>query len=482
MTPPVSNQNQPSVHGLNNAPQLSDNAPAASIQSVMPLGKSLQTLNSLLGAINSNNQSLSRITAKRPAVVSNSTGSRKKLSARSPAASLVSTTKGVNSAPGLFEVIDSQLASLEQTERKAQVVFPVDVNDYLKNELDTIFSKDNAEDNHRGFFTKKNHNGDAEFIFCGDGIPSTATVGNVGNVGPAATSGHSRSLEEVKLHLLLEKQFEIAQRNDGLSTPPIAAMPAPATNKTNSPTRLTKLDSSLLLIQKKRARDAVEKIAFASYGEKLVETEVTEENLLTSAQEEAVLVAKENQPTVASPRPAKTPAELKKLEARGESNRRHQDAELTRLNATPAWAKWRSDNQVELVKNSPKGTNNCLLLALLQHASGRYGPEAHEEQLAISKRIREKMVREKRSDLPVSEFLPAFDRGVKWAVEQINAIYGRDLRVVVFNLSSEPGEDGTEKVLPLITDDWKKGSEPVAIYCTHNHFEALITSEKPVTS
>lgn len=140
-----------------------------------------------------------------------------------------------------------------------------------------------------------------------------------------------------------------------------------------------------------------------------------------------------------------------------------------------AWREWLKKEGIVRIENSKSG-NNCLLMSLLQHASGNYDATAMEEHRTTAQKLRADMLAKEFGGIEANNYLLPESDGVKWAIKQINLLYGRNLRLVTVQLA---GDHNTKNgFTPVIAHDADCGTEPVAVFAAGDHFEALIATKR----
>jgi hypothetical protein len=128
----------------------------------------------------------------------------------------------------------------------------------------------------------------------------------------------------------------------------------------------------------------------------------------------------------------------------------------------PATRAWLEQRGILVVENTTRG-NNCLISALLQHATGDYGKDKHVAEAAdLRRRIVEKFDSVQEGDMLYGDNV-VFQTLLGW----INEAKGRNMNVVFVR----PQAGAVPFVLPVTG---KEGDEMVAILQGPNHFEALI--------
>ena len=111
--------------------------------------------------------------------------------------------------------------------------------------------------------------------------------------------------------------------------------------------------------------------------------------------------------------------------------------------------------------------NNCLLVSILQHATGNYADRFHAD---MTKTLREAMVAKFPS---IQHSDPLYDdtEAIEWVRNTVNAVYGRDLQLVSVMMTSDANGQG---ISPLMSGSSNGGTEPVLIWAKGTHYEALV--------
>ncbi len=127
--------------------------------------------------------------------------------------------------------------------------------------------------------------------------------------------------------------------------------------------------------------------------------------------------------------------------------------------------KWFDENNYLIKPNSGK-ENNCLLISLLQHATGDYDSQ-HSKRAQHYKSILQNV-----SKGTINSFDPLYSDS-DWTIFMINKInqdYGTDISVDFYSADG----DGKPAVLRV-----GQGKNSVIIFDQGGHFEAVITKNKP---
>ena len=122
------------------------------------------------------------------------------------------------------------------------------------------------------------------------------------------------------------------------------------------------------------------------------------------------------------------------------------------------------------VTPEPDEGNNCLLVSILQHATGNYADRFHAD---MTKTLREAMV----AQFPTirhGEPLYSDTEAVEWVRNTVNALYDRDLQFVCVGFKSAQQQSG-EGIAPFMSGCSAGGTEPALIWEKGTHFEALVT-------
>ena len=293
----------------------------------------------------------------------------------------------------------------------------------------------------------------------------------------------NRSKEEIELHILLESHFRTQPRNSETSQQqPIkshdrqtrrirgtSVSPAPAEKAGN--TCIAKATSTIIGdpfgFDRKATGEAIARIAVKTrFGIQAVSPHDLESSTQPGTSDAKVRskdqaihgsteVAVSNRFNAVHS--AKVAARLKA----------HRDA-LQKNAGMDEWHDWMKANNISVAKNRGQN-NNCLLLALLQHATGNYHENSWEGLEERAQLLRDAMVA-RYNDIKQGDLLLADCEAVQWAIGEINREYRRDLRLhtVVVQSNSVSGE-----VTPAIDYADSKGNEPVAVLWSGHHFEAL---------
>lgn len=136
------------------------------------------------------------------------------------------------------------------------------------------------------------------------------------------------------------------------------------------------------------------------------------------------------------------------------------NAHAGRLRETRTWL---TTHGIAAARNSGNAMN-CLIIALLQHATGRYGPEAERDHAAQAARFREMLARKHPGINEGDRMLYADEAPAVDLMRMLNEAYGlsMDLHEV------RPGPAGPVRLPSLGT-----GKDPVAVLLSNSHFEAL---------
>lgn len=140
--------------------------------------------------------------------------------------------------------------------------------------------------------------------------------------------------------------------------------------------------------------------------------------------------------------------------------------------------KWVSDHHLVPVKNGGEEFipgddegNNCLLVTILQHATGDYANRFHAEMV---KALREALV----AKFPAIDYAAPLHQdteAIEWLRQTVNDLYGRDLQFV--SVMMTPSENAAG-VAALISHTSAGGTEPALIWEKATHYEALVTSDQ----
>lgn len=118
-----------------------------------------------------------------------------------------------------------------------------------------------------------------------------------------------------------------------------------------------------------------------------------------------------------------------------------------------------SDEGIRVVPNGGQG-NDCLIRALLQHATGDYERNHAERAAAYRDEMRQAF-----PQLGASDMLVPDDPAFAWLVARINADRGRSMNVLI----AQPGEGGRPVIIPTN----RTGDDDVVLLQGPTHFEAL---------
>lgn len=159
------------------------------------------------------------------------------------------------------------------------------------------------------------------------------------------------------------------------------------------------------------------------------------------------------------------------------------------------WAKehwdksaWTQNNNLVIVENGGADNksmhdegNNCLIVSLLQHATGDYANRFHRDMARI---LREMLVYRysdvllkgatKNETAHTASLMHDTDAG-KSLVSIINALYGRKLEVHWLNMRRGPDDNVVERLHNLVEAPAGSNPERVLILQIAHHFEAIVT-------
>ena len=160
------------------------------------------------------------------------------------------------------------------------------------------------------------------------------------------------------------------------------------------------------------------------------------------------------------------------LKARGKAKTDVELAKIRKAACSEQWGNWLRNNKIQVVPSS-KDQNNCLLVSLLQHATGQYGPDALDGHEHDARQLRAD-VPEKHKDIEVGAELTPDSNVVKWAIKKINKDKLRKLRLITIH----PVELSETKAVPIIDsdsepDDGKDDWEPVVVLGDGAHYQAI---------
>lgn len=126
---------------------------------------------------------------------------------------------------------------------------------------------------------------------------------------------------------------------------------------------------------------------------------------------------------------------------------------------------WFTENNLEVVKNRGGGSNNCLLISLLQHAKKDYKSE-HLEDAHFYKAILASL---SEGTIELCDALFEDTAPIRKLIDTINENYGSDISVN-FYIGNSSGEPGVKTI--------GAGKNPVIIFNQGRHFEAVIPAKK----
>ncbi len=144
---------------------------------------------------------------------------------------------------------------------------------------------------------------------------------------------------------------------------------------------------------------------------------------------------------------------------------------------------WLHENGIEAVHNSGSGLN-CLIISLLQHATGRYGRDDERILAGEARRYRDELVAHGHSEIMRDDGTPEMLHADEPAVVHLLDLIERDhgmrlaLNLVMPEIINTPDETGQQVGLfrvPPREDEAERypNAHPVAIVQFGNHFEAL---------
>jgi len=127
---------------------------------------------------------------------------------------------------------------------------------------------------------------------------------------------------------------------------------------------------------------------------------------------------------------------------------------------------WAAENGLEIVPTSGFN-NNCMLHALMKHASGDYSADFHDAAVALKAELVEKFpdeVASERTMLPAGEDYASFNH----ALQRINEMFNTSMEVCVV----QAGRNG----LPIMHEqpEGLPGKTPVVLFNSGAHFEAIV--------
>ncbi|RQS41115.1 hypothetical protein DID99_36320 [Burkholderia sp. Bp8986] len=123
---------------------------------------------------------------------------------------------------------------------------------------------------------------------------------------------------------------------------------------------------------------------------------------------------------------------------------------------------WLADNEFEAVPNSGSN-NNCLLISLLQHATGDYGHDHNERVREYRKRLINEHLTAENSQLFFVE------SATKRAIELINSDHKLMYKLNVTSITEVDGAIFTERIGGELSDNFRE----VAIWDQGGHFVAI---------
>lgn len=144
------------------------------------------------------------------------------------------------------------------------------------------------------------------------------------------------------------------------------------------------------------------------------------------------------------------------------------------------WCDWLRKNGLEVVESS-KDQNNCLLVSVLQHASGRYSSAALAQHERRARKLRAATPVE-HQDIPVGAELTPDCAVTKWAIERINKAYRRKVRLITVQPRQLSESEGSG-VMPLIDygrDAIAEDDEPIVVQSNGSHFQAIRRKPAPI--
>ena len=145
---------------------------------------------------------------------------------------------------------------------------------------------------------------------------------------------------------------------------------------------------------------------------------------------------------------------------------------------------WLEDTGISIAPNSGHG-NDCLILSLLQHATGNYAGNA-ESLEGAAKELRQELIEAGfAAEFEKNQMLPVDSDGFLELVNRVNARYPQanmDVRIAVIDASGRPYfPDNSGGARPIAARPNPEGN-PVAILHQDSHYEALYSEHVSVTS
>ncbi|HEV2705517.1 MAG TPA: DUF4157 domain-containing protein [Pyrinomonadaceae bacterium] len=126
-----------------------------------------------------------------------------------------------------------------------------------------------------------------------------------------------------------------------------------------------------------------------------------------------------------------------------------------------AFQVWLATNEIKVAPNSGSGCN-CLIISLLQHATGNYA----SEHAAKARTLREALIGQF-PQIVLGQMLHSDDPAYVWLVNRINEEYGISMNPVFVSPDAE--------ARPFVHPVNQIGENPVVIWQQGNHYEALYT-------
>ena len=127
---------------------------------------------------------------------------------------------------------------------------------------------------------------------------------------------------------------------------------------------------------------------------------------------------------------------------------------------------WATENGLEIVSTS-SFNNNCMLHALMKHASGDYSADFRDQAMALKKKLVKKFpgeVVDEKAMLSASTDSALFD----YVLQKINKMFNTNMEVCVV----QAGRNG----LPIMQEraEGAPGKTPVVLFNSGAHFEAIV--------
>jgi hypothetical protein len=129
---------------------------------------------------------------------------------------------------------------------------------------------------------------------------------------------------------------------------------------------------------------------------------------------------------------------------------------------------WFQKNNLKVITNDGGRSNNCLILALLQHATGKYGKQYWPELVEEAAKWKEWLRVNHR--IKTNEMLYRDANYSVLLLEEINQKYHCNMRVIYV----EPFDSGVPFLAEILPEKIDHRANPVLIYQAGQHYEAVV--------